>query len=684
MKNLPIILLSHAVLLFGLTASAQESFNSALNDAIKLRSIDQQLIESRSHLVRINVDNGIDKNAILLILNNYTKSRDERSIVNEINSNPFFNLSGDLDQLSSGTKISKISYLTSLGTMDVTNFAYGMTDFLIDRAKTELNIAFFQRFKEEMTKKEYKDLQLLFPQTYQMLLAIGDQIFYYNQFIQGLRHAFETDLRRMPYQISAWVDTQQGVIDTTVFNVIKLGLLTSNSILENKHPGAILKDLSEEVLRLNKKEQDKQFQTFESIIRLVAMISESFRDTLGANDYWVDASEIRQLTNDDVLLRIYLGLLYQQIKLDTAKFDISFNDEITLLTILDAIGGNWTTNGPAAKRLISTICMQINLTQNWVFRYSEAMRLVKYDKGLSGRDRNQTLFNAYYDIATSMLDVLRNTGMAMNAFAVNINTTDTVFGKKLLKMFPADSLTKINDEFLAKVDAAYKIGVYAFNKQYAGAVTQGFLLLMKASKDKEHQWQMFLEYGTFMANMVAADSPEAITAAIDAAALPPGSYSIKRHSRFNVSLNGYLGGFFGTEIMSGVKTNIGNNLSVTAPVGIYLGWGQLCQRSRNPGSLGLYISVIDLGTVASFRFKGDSISALPTINLYHIFAPGASFEFGIPSTPISLSYGVQIGPRLRKVDPALDTQIGDFYWRHGFSIKVDIPIFTFTSITAKR
>ncbi len=217
-----------------------------------------------------------------------------------------------------------------------------------------------------------------------------------------------------------------------------------------------------------------------------------------------------------------------------------------------------------------------------------------------------------------------------------------------------------------------------------------------------------LKYGTFMANIVQSDSSEQIRAVIEAAALPVGSYSIKRASRWNVSLNAYLGGYYGNEtldteplVLEAKSTTFG----VIAPIGIAGSYGS------KAGSFSIYLSLIDLGAFASFRLQTvsmdstiatgpgmmdttkikvtDEANILPEVTFENIFAPGAYFVYGIPGFPISIGGGVQRGPQLRKITTTaviIDTneqvnvnraEFKSSAWRLSVFVAVDIPLVNF-------
>jgi len=102
-----------------------------------------------------------------------------------------------------------------------------------------------------------------------------------------------------------------------------------------------------------------------------------------------------------------------------------------------------------------------------------------------------------------------------------------------------------------------------------------------------------------------------------------------------------------------------------------------------PWSLGFFVPLIDVGTLASFRLDDRAVDVLPTITLGQIFAPGLFAELGIAGTPLSLGIGGQVGPRLRKFEADL-VDLGETYFRWGASLKVDIPIFTLVHRPAQR
>lgn len=198
---------------------------------------------------------------------------------------------------------------------------------------------------------------------------------------------------------------------------------------------------------------------------------------------------------------------------------------------------------------------------------------------------------------------------------------------------------------------------------------------------------LMMKYGSFMAAVVKAKTSDDIAAAIETVALPAGSSSIKRTVKFNVALNSFVGLHYGNEYIDTDGTTPdgwGTIFGVSAPIGVAGSF----RLGKKAGSLSAFASLIDIGAVASFRFKDDVASELPPIKLENIFAPGLYAVYNIPQCPISIGYGWQKGPQLREVsipDPdnpgqMINKNVSSNGYRWNFFIAVDIPILNFYSV----
>jgi len=174
----------------------------------------------------------------------------------------------------------------------------------------------------------------------------------------------------------------------------------------------------------------------------------------------------------------------------------------------------------------------------------------------------------------------------------------------------------------------------------------------------------------FTSSIAKAENSEAVKQALESYALPTGSYSIKRKSAFNVSIDSYPGILAGYDINN---LNDGWATGITAPVGL----------SLTPiilKNLSLFIPIIDIGAPVRLRLydsneEGKTLEKLPELSFKNIFTPGAYLSYGFGDSPFALNAGVQYGPEL-----ALEGEnitINDkASWSINVGFVVDIPLFT--------
>ncbi|HEY1202292.1 MAG TPA: hypothetical protein VGE79_14980, partial [Niastella sp.] len=244
---------------------------------------------------------------------------------------------------------------------------------------------------------------------------------------------------------------------------------------------------------------------------------------------------------------------------------------------------------------------------------------------------------------------------------------------------------------LANVRTAGDIALDLNRRNYGSAIINTYTLYKNTFVKDEIETsqpgkveELLMKYGSFMAAVAEAENSEEVAKAIETAVLPVGSSKIKRTTIFNVSVNAYTGLFTGHEWIKGLenkdKTTF-NTFGVTAPIGIAFSGGHrlLFWKKKAEWSTSLFLSLVDLGAIAAFRFGDDTTAQVPTIHLKNIIAPGAFLSLGIPNTPLSANFGVQMGPNLRKIDnnkelvPSEDNN-NKIYWRLSAGICVDIPL----------
>jgi hypothetical protein len=234
-------------------------------------------------------------------------------------------------------------------------------------------------------------------------------------------------------------------------------------------------------------------------------------------------------------------------------------------------------------------------------------------------------------------------------------------------------LTGIKGAFknIESINATYK---YIVEKKYGLAIFSAVEIInsyavKKLTVREQEKWN---RYAGFINNMLTAETKEELMAALETSANPVGSYRVKRNATVNISINAFAGGF------CGVAANEKPLYGFTAPVGVYLGLGNIGKSNPLYGnrgkSLGVFLPFVDVGAVTAFRVT-DGETELADVSWDNVFAPGAYLTYGFGKCPISLNVGGQLGPELKTVNSDGTTVLTDKIWYWRASIVVDIPLF---------
>ena len=584
------------------------------------------------------------------------------------------------------------SALSSVGGLDVTNIADGLAKFLVKRAKEELSTAFFEKFKTEITK--YPDLQTVFPQTYKSLMAIDNEIYNFQSYLQTLRESFQKDLSSLPSNLPTIVTNHPDFFNRqpVLTGILNSAFYISQQIQGHQHPGYIIENYPADDIWSQPGVDANVLASFKTLI----LFSTSLKNNTDTVSYWVPFKNIQPLfTSSNQFLGIYLGLLEQKAKLSGIRFTDAGGTTYPLEVIIEKAHDAVATDLPKYKSFLKNVCLKIQaleakinalkkvsnndslLIENYYNVVSSSIDLMKYMTTAETLPHFppslgiHTDVNKYFNIAQLFSDIVVDVNRKNYSSAIvnGVNVYDSIFSKKNLKTY-ADAITA-NPPIAPPKDA-----VVADIAKAAAAATADTISNAKNT---------FFRYGTFMASMVAAKSSDDVENTIEAFALPAGSARIKRESAFNVSLNGYPGMYYGHEKISGIKDNLAfNSYGVTAPIGVTLSWGhtflfiptgdQGWKDGKKGWSTSLFLSLIDLGAIAAYRVNNDSVQQVPTIQLKDIFSPGAFISLGFPKSPLSLNFGAQLGPNLRKVDDSKNDYSGKTYVRFSASLVVDIPV----------
>jgi hypothetical protein len=648
----------------------------------------------------------------------------------------------------SGDKIGNMtsSIFSNVGNLDVTNFADGLAKFIVERTKEELNIAFFDKFKEVLSDPKYVDLKTVFPETYGVLMVIDNQIYNYEDYLQALRNAFDRDLSNLPNNLPSIIDNHSSYFDANpgLKVILQSSFYIAQQVQLKEHPGQMIANYPVDEFMGT---QTGINQNIAPSFKTLQLVSRSFKSkTDSLIHYWASDSLIKKLFNDDDAVKIYIGLLVQQSRKDSIAFEGK-----ELWKIID---GSYTVarGYEEYKNFFRTVSSKIRDIEKEIDALEEidkdSLRIEKYHtiagKALDLMDHLVAVEKMPY--FPKDLDIAKKAGIyiysARTASDIVIDVNRKQYASAIMKtvmlydtIFHKDGL----DTFIVQTFASKVPKIISLREQMADVIKKSKILTeqiagntptadqkkmlqdiltKKDSISKEiakiindfrdsksfKKWEdsirnelsmtikSLLKYGTFMSAIIDAKTSDEVEAAIESAALPVGSARIKRESTFNIALNAYCGPYMGYERvydldpkwMSASKSTV-NSYGLTAPVGISISYGGNCKKAKNHSSYSLFLSVIDIGAIASFRFSDTITQVLPTIQLKNILSPGIFFSYGIPTLPISVNAGWQMGPLLRKVDAQInENTYSDRYGRVSLSICIDIPIVNFYTFTSSK
>lgn len=560
--------------------------------------------------------------------------------------------------LSKGDRFTESSTGASASGFSVSTLADGLARFLVKRTKQELSLAFFNEFKETVNANRY--VGHFCPFTKEQLLRIDSDVYQFNDYLESLREGFTADMTSLPMNLETFVrdesfckgcsQKEAGIVMADMFHV-------AQQMVNGESPVDMIGYLA-----------DKDYAAIQAVdstkpvlynmaggLRFLNLISESFRNPNSQDSTmpWYTAREIREKLRDPVLLRIYLGLLWQKAG------DIHFVDDSG-------------TSKAGLRELMAKANTGGNLVANWrrsVESMAEMTQATQFSLRTSSGSTSTTAddFFAYAQSVTDILQNINQMGKTMLAREKDIIPTQYIF-------------------LMRHCNSLY------FNvrqRNFAGAVSNVIYCLNLIGSDKK-EIATLLKYANFMASVAEANTPEEMERAIEAFALPPGSSRMKKQpGQFAVALNAYTGLAGGWEVLDG-SNNAQNFGAVAAPLGLSLSWGlgkrqpetrvdttssgEVKVKVREYGSLGFFVPVIDVGAVTAYRFNDANAQNLPELTWSNILSPGLYLTYHLPRKwPIAFGVGGQLGPGLRKVTEN-GLELNRSGVRYGAFMAVDIPI----------
>jgi hypothetical protein len=544
--------------------------------------------------------------------------------------------------------------------LSANNIGGAIGSFIAERFKQEVEIAFLQKFQDWI--KTETIIAALLPQT-KVVLTTYDP-YQYTTFLQALREAFSKDVSNFPPDLEKYLANPKA--DPTVLGNISNepyynpAVYMLKLVLEIRNLASVINEIdswatSTDPLIVNMPSGIKEYMVGLSIISntlTTAAADSSDRSTF----QYITPAQIQTALNDkNITYFVGLFLLKYKTPLSSIQFLLKDKNRLTLYAII---------NG-ADQTKITSLSSWFTLESTCLTSVANSFSKIKSDI----QSKNPVDPNDEYACIDSL------TGSVQHILAFPFSDLGITIDSTLL--VDARITTSL-------VQTAGDLYLDFQGKNYGLALTHIITLLDTAKIGNPNTMTLIQRYGSFAVSVVNAQSQDDVLSALETAALPVGSYQIKRNSVFSVELNAYAGVFGGLQVYSESNLPQGVRMTTwiggfTAPVGLNFGWG--CKGSDGKFAQyanSLFISLIDVGAITAFKLQSDATSTLPNFTWNNILAPGIYYVHGIKKSLLSYGLGAQYGPELRSINSTSAT-ITPAAWSARFFLAADIPFFNFYS-----
>jgi hypothetical protein len=599
----------------------------------------------------------------------------------------------------------------------------GAARFLADRLKQELNATFFQHFATLLHDSAYVELQVLFPSTARLLTSGSAD---YSTVVQTLRGTFERDLRELLFHYGTLLE-QEGFyagrlgVDERTVRVLHFTFASSRGLYyltHGAHPADMLPRLRQDLVRT---EILKVNSSLGQMLSLSEALSKALTDERTLSRQWLGARALDSLLRSPATRELMLGLLLEKVRqaqLPPAIQSLLEKPETFRPLAMDfvVLSGQLQDQAATLREKARKERLRAN---DFVPLYQTMQRSLEWAATTSLKPPFVTLVPQASELQTR-LALYRNIGDALLQGYVAADTGD--YGV---------TLSNLLDVVLLSLGEDKGPTANAKTPNLAARLTQS----PQPASTQLLSLSQIVRYGSFMAAVAQAKSSDDVKEALEAAALPVGSASIKRRSFSSISVNAFVGVTTGAEyafLTDGQRgaglLNINSyrfNVGPTAPIGLAMSWGlrgtaqnirlralekpsrlhaaqvrRLDQAYRyydetgkekflRGSALGVFVSVLDLGVPVLLRFNDDKANTLPSnIGFRQVLAPGIFGMYHLRGMPLTLFAGMQYTPQLRELGQIIvesDTtgvpsrRFSDLdarnSIRYNVGLTIDIPLF---------
>lgn len=573
-------------------------------------------------------------------LRDTTKSRDIPVAYGNVNTAKISGISG-----------TSLSAIPSTSFLSATQIIDGTALFIKRRVKEELSVAFLDRFRKRLDENEF--MGRLLPSTHRLLRSLVDMDNSLPSLNNVAINAFQSDLEALPENIENTLLYDSQFTEIRKDRAFKYFALPFNTVKHMKlgsHPAWVLQDLREKYFT--------DTTEIDRIVQMMVALNDNLRDTTiegydSEGNLWITGkqwAELKKNKGDE----LFMGLLFKKNRNSIFSF---------------------IKNKPPAEIRQSMLLLSDNVDDYLV----NLKNFEKMHRAIQASTSHVTTDSLALELGWSILQL--------------VDKSHWLY----FSLFDDGQQVKLKNKYWYTykpiAEATLKAVSSVQRKNFSGLMLNSYQVLRGLSEIEKWKngkvfgneyLRNFFYYGNFMTDILMASNGEEVANILDRYAAPVGSYSVKRRSKFSMSLNAFPGLFMGwetprkPELLRGVSTTSFVS-GLTAPIGLSFNFGALGDKKNQ--SLSAFVSVIDIGAVLSYRWSNDQAQGLPqSVEWAQVMAPGLHLIYGMPNLPLALNAGFQVAPKLRKVtlDTGNELKNTDF-WRFNIALTTDITIFNFYS-----
>lgn len=575
---------------------------------------------------------------------------------------------------------------SSVLNFNVAQIAYGLTDFIIKRAKQEMVDAYLSGWYNKLSADPI--VSPLIPKTLSVFKAFNDDnSTSLAQYGNKWKAAFHEDFRNLPLQLQdetyvSMVLGKAGVSDADAFEITPIitgGDELAYNLYLKKHLVNVLTEMAGKYIA--EAQPGTQAPLFKRLVVLndILLTASGTMDNSGSSYSPPNISALRTMSGD--AWQIVLKLLYLR---NSASLQYGLN-----MTADDKLAQLFIGN-----KNINQFIALFQQTNTLITAYQTMLTAKASDRS------NKLSFDDVRKMFDLSFQVIDNAEAYLKLFDPNAACMDATYTTNIKPYFTF--LSQVGEGISTQQYADVLDGTLGIvNKALSTTSPTACTTITAKTKITAKSANVAIDktglitaigylqrYGSFMINILDATDSSAVEKALDEL-VPEGDYKAKNDASFTVSLSSFPGIFLGGEVVSKNHTGTATASSTAFAPGVYLPigldvdlgfkWGKQANNKPRYGSIGLLFQAIDLGAVLDYRVNnGDqTVSTAPNIALKQFLSPGAALILHLPNSPLVLGGGINYSPGLRTISQAGEANYQANALRYGIFLAVDVTFFNF-------